>query len=63
MNSYFGLGLEDDAFRNADADSDVFATLDLCDEQLLWSWTGRGPVFGFPQCQRGEAREVQLPPP
>ena len=50
MNSFFGLRLQADAFRNSDADSDAFATADLCDEQLLWSGTGRGPVFGFPQC-------------
>ena len=61
MNSYFGLGLEADAdaFRNSDA----FATADLCDEQLLWFGIGRRPMFGFPQRQRGEAREVQLQTP
>ena len=65
MNSYFGLGLkaDADAFSNADAISDAFATADLCDEQLLWFGTGRRPMFGFPQRQRGEAREVQLPTP
>ena len=66
MNNYFGLGLkaDADAFSNADAaDYNAFATLDLCDEQLLWFGTGRRPMFGFPQRQRGEAREVQLQTP